>query len=521
MLISDIVFRQARHSPDRLALVCDDTELTFAQLADRVGRLASYLRGVTQSGDRVALLAENCPEYVECYYGVPLAGCGLTFLNYRLADEELRHLVRTTAPTVLLVQHRYLGIAEQLQADRLAAGGDLRVVVLDGIRSTGAHVGYEDCLSRTTGTEPARPVASGDLAWLLYTSGTTGLPKGAMLTHRSIMGAVFNSALSWGHSPDGGLLFPWPLYHVAGYAVLVSHLRGDAVHVLRRFDAGRVLELIGSRRLTELTIAPTMLAMLLAHPDAADADLSSLRTVYYGSAHMPVETLLAAMDRLPTVSYRTGFGMTELSGLAVYLSDDDHRRAADGDEDLLRCVGRPMPTTEIRVVDDEGTDVRGDDVGEVVVRGDQVTEHYWTADGPVPARDAEGWFHTGDLGRWRGDVLRIVDRRKDMIITGGENVYAHDVEEVLYTHPAVAEAAVIGLPDPLWGEAVTAVVQLRPGLEADEDELVAHCRARLAGYKRPRRVVFADRLPLNPSGKILKRVLREQLSSATDPKGRP
>jgi acyl-CoA synthetase (AMP-forming)/AMP-acid ligase II len=219
--------------------------------------------------------------------------------------------------------------------------------------------------------------------------------------------------------------------------------------------------------------------------------------------------------------------MTELSGLAVYLGEADHRAAGQGQPELLRMVGRPMPFVEIRVVDDGGQDVEGDAVGELLVRGDQVTGSYWTADGPVPARDAEGWFRTGDLGRWRGSHLQIVDRKKDMIISGGENVYAHDVEETLHAHPAVAEVAVVGLPDPLWGEVVTAVVQLRAGRTAGQDELTEFCRSRLAAFKCPRQIVFLDQLPLNPSGKILKRVLREQLTrtepeavAASDTKGR-
>jgi acyl-CoA synthetase (AMP-forming)/AMP-acid ligase II len=315
---------------------------------------------------------------------------------------------------------------------------------------------------------------------------------------------------------DEVTLFPWPLCHVAGYVFPICHLTGTPVVLMRAYEPDSFLAHIARYRVTSASLAPTMMNMLLDNPKIDDYDLSSIRRLGYGAAPMPLEVLRRAMDRFPGAGFGTGFGMTELAGNVFSLPDEAHRAALAGDASVLQSVGQQMPLASVRIVDDDMNDVAVGEVGELVVWGDQVTMGYWGNPDATPEAFAGGWFHSGDLAKWdAAGNCYIVDRKKDMIITGGENVYSREVEEVLYKHPAVAEAAIVGEPDITWGENVVAVIQRRPGADASEDELIAFCKDNLASYKKPKRVVFVDELPRNAAGKILKRELRDQLRAGT------
>jgi acyl-CoA synthetase (AMP-forming)/AMP-acid ligase II len=508
--LRDIVRLQAQKQPDDPALVYRDEVLTYGQLLDRLDRLALALAGLAEPGDRVAILSENRPEFVECYYGVPAAGMGLTFLNYRLHPREMISIVGDAGATVVITEAEHLDTSRRIRAEIPA----VRHVVVAGGGHGPDELAYDRLLEGAPAGEPP-PAGEDALAWLIYTSGTTGTPKGAMLSHRNLVTAALNSAVAWDHEPGTVNLFPWPLCHVAGYGILVSHLLGDPVVLMRAYDPAEFLSLVDRHGATRTSMAPTMLNLLLDHPALEHHSLSTLRTIGYGAAAMPAEVLRRAMARLPAVSFMTGFGMTELGGNVMLLSEDDHRRALAEEESLLTSVGRQMPLATVRVVDDDGRDVPVGEVGELVVQGEQVTMGYWGNEEATAEAFSGGWFRSGDLARWdAGGNLYIVDRKKDMIITGGENVYSREVEEVLYQHPAVAEAAVVGVPDERWGENVVAVIQRREGAEVDGDELIAHCREHLAGYKKPKRVVFVDELPRNTAGKILKRSLRSMLDTS-------
>ena len=313
-------------------------------------------------------------------------------------------------------------------------------------------------------------------------------------------------------SQDAWWQFAFPQFHVAGYVLPMYHLRCFPVVLLRSFDVETVLANVERYGVTSTAMAPTMIAMLLEDPIGERYDLSSLRRVGYGASAMPGEVLRRARARWPGVGFSTGFGMTELSGNVMYMGPADHERAADQGLDILRSVGRQMPLAQVRVVDDDGGDVAVGAEGEIVIRGDQVLMGYWANPEATASSFFGDWFRTGDVGRWDADgYLFIVDRKKDMILTGGENVYPREVEEVLYQHPAVLDAAVVGAPDPKWGEKVVAVICRRHDVEPAE--LIAFCRERIAGYKRPRHVVFIDVLPRNATGKVLKRELRDQIAS--------
>jgi acyl-CoA synthetase (AMP-forming)/AMP-acid ligase II len=351
-----------------------------------------------------------------------------------------------------------------------------------------------------------------DPAWLFYTSGTTGMAKGALLSHRNVIASATNSLCAFEFSRHEVALFFFPMFHIAGYILLTHMLRGDSVVVMRSFEVKAYLDAVQQHRITCHAIAPTMLAMVLDHPCVDDYDTSSLRFMMYGASAMPAQVIRAAMARWPNVGFGTSFGMTELAGNVLYLGRNDHLLGQGEEPDILAACGTPIPLARVRLVDDLGQDVIAGEAGELAVRGDQVFMGYWRNDAATASSFLDGWFLTGDIGRRdsRGRFY-IVDRKKDMIISGGENIYSREIENLLYEHPAVAEVAVVGEAHRTWGEQVVAIVCLRAPIERAGAVLDEFCKVRIGGYKRPRRYVFLEALPKSPSGKILKAVLRQQL----------
>lgn len=512
MLLHDVLEYGAVRAPGETALAFGDTSVSFAELRDRVCSVAAGLQAIASPGDRVAFLAENAPEYVECYYAVPQAGMVLLPLNYRLHEEEWADTLAHAEPAVL--------VGERALLDRVLPGrdrfGSVRTVVCID-EPTRGEVPYRDLARSEHPLEVPEGQSDLDPAWLLYTSGTTGRPKGALLTHRSLLTACAATAIARPIRGDDVYLYPFPLCHIAGYNLPLFHLHARPVVLMRRFDVAAWMEQVARHRATNTSLAPTMISMVLDDPGLASADLSSLRAVGYGASGIPTEVLRRGLDVLG-VDFAQGYGMTELSGNAAFLDPETHRRGARGEEHLLRAAGKPSPLVAMRVVDDEMRDVPLGEVGEIVVRGDQVTAGYWRDPEATDAAFAGGWFHTGDLGRFDEEgLLYVVDRKKDVVVTGGENVASREVEDVLHLHPGVKEAAVIGVPDARWGEVVTAVVVARDGAEVTEVALVELCREHLAGFKQPRHVVFVDELPKNHAGKVVKRELRETIPDLIDP----
>ena len=515
MLFGDVVEAGARRYGDRVAYRFDDVARSFAALDERCCRLANLLVELAARGDRVAILSQNRPEYVEAYFGVPMAGMALTFLNYRLAPRELVRIINDAGATVLLVEADYLPVVAQMRPE-LAT---VKTVVAFGDRATALGSGevdlwYDDGLAAHSVSRPQVDVGEDDLAWLIYTSGTTGMPKGAMLSHRNVLTGVTTWMV---HSDNRAArdvqLLTFPLCHVAGIGVLAGLFLGTTLVIRRSFDPGDAMEMIDRYGVTLTSMAPTMINMVLDHPRCGEADLSSLRSISYGGSSMSADTLKRAMRRFPHVAFVQGFGMTELSGNVLYMDPRAHVEALERPE-LLTAAGRSMALSQLRLVDDDMRDVPVGEVGEIVVRGDQVMQGYWQRPDANEEAFAGGWFHTGDLGRATEDgFVAIVDRKKDMIVSGGENVYSREVEEVIFDLPAVRDVAVIGVPDPHWGESVVAVVCRHEGASLTEREVIEACRAALASYKKPKKVVFADELPRNPSGKVLKRQLREDLTA--------
>ncbi len=507
MLLGDIIKLNGRKYPSRVAIVNDDgAEITFGELLDRSNRVANAMLELGEPGDRVGILAENLPEYVECYYGVPGAGMALTFLNYRLHPKEWTWILNNAEAKTLIVQEKYL---EQIEP-YFAEIATLTTIIVIGSSTSSKYPTYRDVVGAASAKPVEREIDEDSTAWLLYTSGTTGFPKGAMITHRNLIVAVTNSVIEYEPQPDERNLVAFPLCHVSGYSVPVNHFRGGRIVLTPMFEPELWMQLVDQHGITGTAMAPTMLNMVLQHPKVNEYALTTLRGIGYGAAAMPVEVLRTAIKRFGPIVY-SGFGMTELGGNVLTFPKKDHERAVNGEEHLLASCGTPMCLADVKVVDESMVECPPGVVGEIVIRGEQVLKGYFrNEEGTKKAFDG-GWFHTGDMARRDEEgFFYIVDRMKDMIITGGENVYSREVEEALYTHPSVSEAAVVGLPDPQWGENVTAVVVLRPGMTATEAEIIGTARNNLAGYKKPKRVIFVDELPKTVSGKIIKRELRDR-----------
>lgn len=487
VLLHEVVENAAQRAPETVALVTDAGTQTFAELAARVAQVSDAISAITDPGDRVAILAENRAEYVECYYAVPRAGRLLVPLNQRLHPDEWRGTLQCSGARVLIAEPELLA---RLRPD----AGVETIIELD----------RDDFATSDRAALPN--VNAADTSWLIGTSGTTGTPKLAMLTHASLLAAVDATLVARPVRDDDVFCTPFPLCHVAGYNVLGLHRMARPVVLMRKFDPARLVELIVEHGVTLLSLAPTMIAMVLDDPRTDDRVLASVRSIGYGASAIPAPVLRAAVERWDC-DLSQGYGMTELSGNAVFLDADAHRRAAAGDERLLGAAGYPAPGVELRL--DERTD-------EILVQAPQVMAGYWNDPDASAAALEAGWLHTGDVGRIDDDgLLTVVDRTKDVIVSGGENVASREVEAVLHTHAGVADVAVIGLPDERWGERVAAVVVRRAGDPVAAEELIALARDHLAGFKTPRSIEFVDALPRNAAGKVLKQQLRDELAPGT------
>ncbi|MEU9736017.1 long-chain fatty acid--CoA ligase [Streptomyces sp. NPDC048002] len=503
--------RRARKTPDRTAVVHEDRELTYRDLHQRVLRLAHALDGLGVSrGDRIAYLGPNHPAFLETLFAAGALGAVFVPLNTRLAAAELAHHLGDSGAVVLV--HG----PEQATAARAAAeeSGVAHRIALAG--SGERALGYEEFLS-TGGTEPLDVrVEPDDPCMIMYTSGTTGRAKGAVLSHANITWNSVNVLVDTDLTGDEVTLVVAPLFHTAGLNMtcLPTLLKGGRVVLHSSFDPDRVLETVESGRVTYLFGVPTMYDAMAARPRWATTDLSSLRTVTCGGAPVPERTIATYLAR--GLAFSQGYGMTEASPGVLFL-DKEQTSAKAG------SAGVPHFFTDTRVVRPDGTEAGPDQRGEVLVHGPNVMTGYWGRPADTAAALSEdGWLRTGDVARTDVDgYAYIVDRVKDMYVSGGENVYPAEVEDALLTHPAVAECAVIGVPDAVWGEVGRAVLVLRPGADASEDDILGHLRGRLAKYKIPKSLVLTDALPRTASGKILKPVVRDAYATAPADHPRP
>lgn len=508
MLLHEVPDFAAHNARPGAALHFEGRRRSWADFAADCRALAQALAATAGPGAHVAVLSGNRPEFLARCFAVPAARQLMVPLNTRLGPRELAQQLEDAEPALLFTEQDFLPLLQPLLQEAEAARGQRVSVIVFG-------PAWDDWVAAAAAlpAPPLPPAHDDDPAWLLFTSGTTGRAKAALITLRNLIAAACNTLAAFDHHPDEVALYLFPMFHIAAYALIVYLLRGWTVVLMRGFEVHAYLEAVQRHRVTMHAIAPTMLAMVLDHPELDRHDTSSLRLMVYGASAMPAEIIRRAMARWPGVGFGTAFGMTELAGNVLHLNAAAHRRALADAPQLLASCGSAMPLARVRIVDDEGRDVPEGQPGELAVRGDQVFAGYWRNDAANAAAFRDGWFLTGDIGRRDAEgYVTIVDRKKNMIVSGGENVYSREVENLLYEHPAVAEVAVVGLPHPLWGEQVAAILRLRDGAPADvEAALDAFCRERIAGYKRPRRWVMVDALPKTPAGKIQKAELRRRL----------
>ena len=515
MILTQPLHKSLREKPDALAVVFGDTRLSYRQFTDRVARLAAALHELGMApGDRVAMMGFNSHRFVEFFFGVWWGGGVINPVNIRWNPKEVAYSLDDCDTRILLVDDAFVPLVAELRA----LSTSLRTVVYcgDGPVPEGM-LGYEALLAQSTPCEDA-PHSGDELAAIMYTGGTTGQPKGVMLTHGNFyIGSLGSIAAQPRSSEYQALVCTTPMFHVAGCGLsFQAMLRLVPLHVLAMFDEVAVLQAIAAERATEVFLVPTMIKRLIEHPRFAEFDLSSLEMVLYGAAPIDVPLLEKAMQALPGASFSQAYGQTELSPTVAVLKPRFHLPGPDRDR-LLRSAGTPLPMAEIRIFDGEDHELPPGQIGEIVARGPMVMRGYWKKPEETAQALRGGWMHTGDSGYVDANgFLFVVDRIKDMIVSGGENVYSAEVENAIAQIPQVLMSAVIGVPDDKWGERVHAVVVLRPGAALEAQALIAHCRSQIAGYKSPRSVEFRDSLPLSAAGKLQKFELRKPFWAGRD-----
>ncbi|HEX8029589.1 MAG TPA: fatty acid--CoA ligase [Vicinamibacterales bacterium] len=506
--LAEITRLHGLNRPNATALSFDGRDTTYAQFHSRSNQVANALiaEGVTP-GQRIAYLGKNCDRYFEVFFGAAKAGAVTTPIGWRLAPAEAATLLEDCEANVVFVGP---DVAAQASAvfDRIA--GRPRVIAIDDAPVNGS-TSFDAWLSAASPDSPAVRIDPSDVVLQLYTSGTTGRPKGVMLTHENILSKqrhACDAAMGWYQwSADDVSLVAMPVAHAAGSLWgMLGLLFGAKGIVVREFDTTQVLDFVERDRISKMFMVPSALQIIVRQPRSREVDYRRLKCIVYGASPMPVELLRECMEVFGC-GFCQQYGMTETSGVIVYLPPDDHYPGSK----RLRAAGIPMPGVEIRIVDDMGAVLPPHAVGEVLIRSSSNMAGYWRMPEATQATvDPQGWLRTGDAGYLDEDgYLYIHDRVKDMIISGAENIYPAEVENALYGHPDVAEVAVIGVPDPKWGEAVKAVVVLRPGARADVPDMLSFARERIAAYKLPKSIDVVESLPRNTSGKVMRRVLRE------------
>lgn len=514
MNLGRYVRRTSSHQPDAEAVVCGPTRLTYAALDEDSDRLATALRGLgLRKGDCVATLAANRAELVVTEVALYKAGMVRAPVNARLGEREVAHLLRESGARVLLADAAHLAAAQ-----RAVPGSEVTTVIgYDGPGDPGP--GYADVLAATAPEPVDVDCADEDPAVLHFTSGSTGRLKAAIQTYGN-RAAVMRKMVMGPDTrvgPGDKQILAGPVTHASGMPLLGILFAGGCAIVLPRWDAEDFLATVQRERATHAFVVPTMINTILALPDARAHDVSSLRQLIYGAAPMSPRRIREAWELFGPVLSQ-GYGCGETTSGVLFLSTEDHRRAIEGlDEELLLSCGRPRAEAEVAVVDANGAPVPDGEIGEIAVRGPDVVPGYFNEPALTAETFRDGWFLTGDLARRRADgYVFIVDRKKDMIISGGFNIYAVEVESVLHQHPDVYEAAVIGVPDERWGEAVKAVVVPRAGAALDASDLIEFCARHLARMKKPRSVDLVAALPHNPNGKIDRRALRDPYWAGTE-----
>lgn len=491
-----------------MALVFEGQRYTYGELGERINRLSNALLGLgLGKGERVAVLAHNCSQYIEIYGATAKAGLVIAPLNWRFVERELLETLDHVEASVMVVGK---DLVSHIRSIRPRLGSVKTFICLDGVEED--MISYEELLAGASPDDPGVTVEESDLSCLIHTSGTTGLSKEVMWTHRNWIAGVADVVIKMNVSHHDVVMHVTPAFHIAfAWPMLVALYMGSTQVIVRKFDPQPVLETIERERVSTTLLVPTMIISLVEHPHITRYDRSSLRLIMYGASPMPVNVLEKAISLFGPV-FTQVYGLTEQSGAFTCLPREEHiLGGTERDRRRLASCGKEMPGCDIRVVDGDGREVMPGEVGEIIARGDNIMKGYWRQPEATAETVRNGWLYTGDLATVDEDgYIYVVDRKKDVIISGGENISSREVEDVLYEHPAVLEAAAIGVPHERWGEAVKAIVVLKKGAVTTEEEIIEHCKRNMAGFKRPQSVEFVDSFPKTPIGKIMKRELREK-----------
>jgi len=505
--------------PDRNAIVFEGERWTFKHLDERVNRLANALKTLgIQRGDCIGMLHVNCPQYLEVYFAAAKTGAIFVPLNFKAKPDELIYMINNAGIVSLFAGDRYLdmlkGILPELPSVKVC-------ISIDSKKSNG-H--YYDNLIRSAGLDEFSAVTGDeDVTVLLYTAGTTGRPKGVPLSHNGFVSHILENIDPPNPEIEEQNLLTVPLYHIAGMQAMLSAVYGGRTLVLmRQFEVEEWMKTVQAEQATRAMLVPTMLKWIIDSPHFHDYNLSSLRVITYGAAPMPFEVIKKAIRKLPNVQFINAFGQTETASTITALGPEDHVIKGTKKEKeiklkrLASSIGKPLSDVEVRIVDKEGKHLPAKEMGEIMAKGPRIMTGYWGDEqktAQVITRD--GWLRTGDKGWMDEDgYIYLVGRSDDIIIRGGENISPEEVEDVLYSHPAIEEAAVIGVPDKEWGRQPRAIVVLKSGKQATGKEIMEYCRSRLASFKRPRSVVFVGSLPRNSMQKVLRKLLRKEFGQS-------
>jgi len=504
--MATILERAARLYGGRTAIIDGSWQQNWSQYMDRVIRAAGVLvcRGVG-AGQRFGIISHNTYRMAELINAGYWLGAVPVPVNYRLAPPEIRYILDDAGCSLLAVEDAFLPMLDTGELTEWRG----RSICL-GTRPAGVTLPEYDQLFADAVPQPMHASRPDDDAILLYTGGTTGRSKGVRLSHANILANAVQIGLAISAREKDRFLHIMPMFHSADLFGTIFTLVGGVHAYVSEFSPGNLLQAVHEHRLTVLSLGPTIMIRTLQEPDFDRYDCSSIRLIFYGSAPMAVEWIKRSMEKFPNAGLQQGYGLTETSPILTTMTPEEHNRAiASGNHELLRSVGKPVVQVDLRIVDDEENVLPAGATGEILVRGPNVSKGYLGLPEQNATTFRNGWFHTGDIGRLDSENnLYIMDRKKDMIITGSENVYSSEVEAALYKHPAIHEVAVVGVPDEQWGEAVFAVIVPVPGQILTRDEVIEHCRKYIGGYKIPRRMAFVTELPKSAMGKILKTELR-------------
>ncbi len=508
MNVGILIDKAIAKNKKKIAVKMGKEAITYAEMGENTNRFANALLKLgLKKGDRVAVLMWNAIEYLYIDYGSAKIGAIKVPLNHLIVKDDVDFRLADSEPKVAVVDEYFLPWLLELRPKHPCIKDIICITDKPQKLPTGIH-SFHTLLSEASPEAPKVEVGHEDLLALMYTGGTTGISKGVMHTHKSFISIVYSEIVEWNIAWDDIMLVMAPLPHATGFMIPPCLLRGGKVILTKGFDPPEMCQIIQEEKVTWMFMVPTMIYVLLDYPDRNKYDLSSLRTITYGAAPMSPERLKQAMAEFGPI-FMQGYSQMEVANQTTTLTIQEHIEAIENYPERLKSCGRPVIMSQVRIVDEEGHDVPVGEVGEIITRGPHMMKGYWNREHETKEAIRDGWLYTADMARMDEDgFIYLVDRKKDMIISGGLNVYSAEVEFVLMRHPSISQAAVFGIPDEKWGEAIKAVLVLEQGATATQEEIMAFCKEHLSAYKRPKSFEFVDRLPVTPYGKIDKKVLR-------------